>query len=129
MTSDELVTAAKAARDRAYAPYSKFRVGAALLTEDGQVFTGVNVENISYGLTMCAERVAVGRAIDAGITAFARLAVVADSRVSIMPCGACRQVLAEFNPSLEIVSANLDGETQTLNLQELLPRSRQGILE
>ncbi len=124
----ELIALAKEARMRAYAPYSSFRVGAAVLAENGDVFLGCNVENISYGLTMCAERVAVGAAIQAGITAFQAVAVVSDSGEPVMPCGACRQVLAEFSPGMRILSATLSGDSAWVQLSELLPRARQGIL-
>jgi cytidine deaminase len=119
--------AIKASR-QAYAPYSGFKVGAALLAQDGTVVVGCNVENVSFGLTMCAERVAVGSAIQAGLTAFARLAIAADSKEPVMPCGACRQVLAEFCPDLQIVSTTLAGETAEFSLSTLLPAPRQGIL-
>jgi len=117
------------ARQEAYAPYSKFAVGAALLGENGQIFHGVNVENLSFGLTMCAERVAVGAAIAAGVKHFKAIAIAADTEQPISPCGACRQVLAEFNESLPIVSVNLRGLSQQWSLSDLLPRSKTGILD
>lgn len=120
--------AAASARNRAHAPYSNFSVGAALLTRDDRVFAGCNVENISFGLTMCAERVALGAAIAAGERDFCLLTLVADSDEPIVPCGACRQVLAEFSPALRVISSNLKGQTAELRLDELLPRARQGIL-
>jgi cytidine deaminase len=129
MTDGELIAAALKARSGAYAPYSKFRVGAALLAEDGQIFVGGNIENISFGLTMCAERVAVGCAIHSGAAKLIRLAIAADSSEPIIPCGACRQVLAEFNPCIRILSSNLIGKTQVFDLELLLPLSRQGILD
>ena len=128
MTDEQMVAKAIEARLRAYAPYSGFQVGAALLTEDGRVFSGGNVENISFGLTMCAERVAIGSAVQAGATKFTLLALVSDSQEPVAPCGACRQVLAEFNPKLPIVSTTLAGRVQHFALAELLPMSRQGIL-
>ena len=128
MTIDKLVEAAAATRLRAYVPYSKFQVGAALLASDGEVFTGCNIENVSYGLTMCAERVAVGAAVAHGAREFQRLALVSDSTQPVVPCGACRQVLAEFAPELQIVSATLSGETMEFQLSKLLPVPRQGIL-
>jgi cytidine deaminase len=126
---NELREAAAQARLRAYAPYSRFLVGAALLTDSGVVLSGCNVENISFGLTMCAERVCVGRAIDQGEKGFRMLAIVADTDTPIVPCGACRQVLAEFAPSLAITSWTLAGRSQDFSLTELFPLPKQGILE
>ena len=123
-----LLDAATAARERAYVPHSQFAVGAGLKLANGDVVTGCNVENISFGLTMCAERVAVGSAVAGGNRQFEMLAIVADSEEPVVPCGACRQVLAEFNPSLRILSANLHGATADFRLDELLPLPRQGIL-
>jgi cytidine deaminase len=122
-----LVDEAWMARARAYAPYSKFQVGAALLSEDGRVFHGCNVENLSYGLTHCAERVAIGAAVAAGIRRFVAVAVVADTAVPISPCGACRQVLAEFGVPL-VVLANRS-ERLEFSLDQLLPRASAGILD
>ena len=122
-----LIAAAWRARDGAYAPYSKFAVGAALLAADGRIFTGCNVENLSYGLTMCAERVAVGAAVAAGAREFVAVAVVADTGVPISPCGACRQVLAEFGVP-RVILANRQ-ERVEFALAELLPRSSAGILD
>ena len=129
MLQDRLVKTASEVRLAAHAPYSKFCVGAALLTKSGNVFVGCNVENISLRLTICAEQPAVAAAVAAGETDFVAIAVVADSKEPAMPCGACRQVLAEFNPSIEITSSTVDGRTETVSLSELLPRPRQGILE
>jgi cytidine deaminase len=128
MTDEDLIELAKEVRDRAYAPYSNFKVGAALLTAGGQVFTGVNVENISYGLTMCAERVALGKAIAEGHADFHAVAVASDSAEPVVPCGACRQVLAEFNPDLRVISSTLTGATEALSLSELFPIPKRGIL-
>ena len=128
MDRENLIEAARGARMNAYAPYSSFKVGAALLAEDGRIFTGANVENISFGLTMCAERVAVGAAIQAGAMAFRAIAIVSDSKHPVVPCGACRQVLAEFAPNIEVVCATMSGSLEELNLRTLLPASRQGIL-
>src|SRR4051812_16355987 len=97
------------ARQHAYAPYSGFLVGAALVVESGEVFSGCNVENISLGLTMCAERVCVGKAIDAGKRTFTEITIVADTAQPVVPCGACRQVMAEFSPDLLIRSWTLSG--------------------
>jgi cytidine deaminase len=124
----ELINAAKESRRHAYAPYSKFFVGAALQTQSGRIYCGANIENVSLGLTLCAERVCIGAAITAGDTNFEMIAVVADSKVPVVPCGACRQVLAEFNPAIEIVSSTLTGEVAEFRLDELLPRPKQGIL-
>jgi cytidine deaminase len=129
MTVEELVATAWAAREKAYVPYSGFAVGAALASPDGQVFSGCNVENISFGLTNCAERVAIGTALAAGVREFSSVAVVADSEEPVVPCGACRQVLAEFAPSLEIISSTKSGRTEKWNLATLLPSPRQGILK
>jgi cytidine deaminase len=129
MSDNELLDMATKARLRAYAKYSDFAVGAALQTKSGKVFQGCNVENISFGLTMCAERVAIGAAIAVGEKEFVSIAIVADSNAPILPCGACRQVLAEFNPGLRIVSSTLSGRREVVDLAELLPRPAQGILE
>jgi len=128
MKSD-LREAAAQARLRAYAPYSGFLVGAALRLASGAVVSGCNVENISFGLTMCAERVCVGKAIEQGEKGFETLAIVADTETPIVPCGACRQVLAEFAPALVITSWTLDGKNQEFSLADLLPLAKQGILE
>ena len=126
MDWEPLIEAAWQVRERAHAPYSKFHVGAALLA-DGKVITGCNVENLSYGLTNCAERVAVGTAIAAGLRNIEAVAVVADTTVPISPCGACRQVLAEFGDPL-ICLANRS-ERLVFRLSELLPRASAGILD
>lgn len=127
MDWDELVKAAWQAREAAYAPYSNFAVGAALLAKDGRIFLGCNVENISYGLTNCAERVAIGSAVAAGVREFLGVAVVADTGVPISPCGACRQVLAEFGvPRVMLANRN---ERIEFSLAELLPRASSGILD
>jgi cytidine deaminase len=127
MDRDSLVEAAWRAREMAYAPYSNFHVGAALLASDGRIFSGCNVENISYGLTNCAERVAIGAAVAAGVREFLAVAVVADTGVPISPCGACRQVLAEFGVPL-VMLANRTQREQ-FRLEELLPRASSGILD
>lgn len=120
--SHALTEAATQARTHAHAPYSHFQVGAALETLDGGVFTGCNIENATYGLTLCAERVAVFKAISEGARKFQRIAVVADTDVLTPPCGACRQILWEFCGDIEITLANLAGKTETLRLKELFPR-------
>lgn len=126
-TDEELIDIAWKAREQAYAPYSEFQVGAALLAENGQVFPGCNVENISYGLTNCAERVAIGAAVASGIRNFEKVVVVADTKEPISPCGACRQVLAEFGVKT-IILANREG-SMTFSLDELFPRASTGILD
>ncbi len=128
MENFRLLEAAVLARTKAHAPYSNFAVGAAIVCEDGTVFTGCNVENLSFGLTMCAERVAIGAAVAGGHRVFRCIAVVADTNVPISPCGACRQVMAEFHPSLKILSFTLNGKTEEFSLDQLLPRASTGIL-
>lgn len=119
---DALVEAALQARGNAHAPFSRFRVGAALEDAEGRVFTGCNVENATYGLTVCAERVAVFKAISEGARKFRRIAVVADTESPTPPCGACRQILWEFCGDIEVVLANPRGAGETLRLGDLLPR-------
>ncbi len=119
--SDALVAAARAARERAVADYSHFKVGAALETADGQIITGCNVENASYGLTMCAERVAMFKALSEGHRNFRRVVVVADTESPTPPCGACRQILWEFAGDVEVVLANLHAVTATHRMGDLLP--------
>lgn len=128
MNDKDILDFARHAREGAYAKYSQFKVGAALLTTEDKVYLGCNVENISFGLTMCAERVAVGAALTDGSADFSLIAIIADSKEPVMPCGACRQVLAEFSPSLRIVSSTLGGQTADFRLDELLPHPTQGIL-
>lgn len=118
----ELLAAASKARELAYAPYSNFRVGAALLSADGQVFLGANIENAAYGSTLCAERVALPAAVVAGVRNFVMLAVVGDGDGPCTPCGACRQVLFEFAPDLVVVAGGADGASQRFDLgRDLLP--------
>ncbi len=119
---DPLIEAALRVRGNAHAPYSKFKVGAAVECEDGRVFAGCNIENATYGLTVCAERVALHNAISAGARRFTRIAVAADSERLTPPCGACRQILWEFCGDAEITLVNLAGQTETLRLRDLLPR-------
>lgn len=128
MNDAALIELAIAARSGAYAPYSSFKVGAAILNGNGEIALGCNIENISFGLTMCAERVAVGSAVQQGWTKFVTIAIVTDSKEPVVPCGACRQVLAEFNPALRIVSSNLTGESTEFSLATLFPHPNQGIL-
>lgn len=119
---DRLVEAALEARRRARAPFSGFLVGAALEEEDGRVFAGCNVESATYGLTMCAERVAAFRAVAEGGRRFTRIVIAADTEVLTPPCGACRQVLWELCGDVEIVLVNLQGARETMRLSTLLPR-------
>ena len=126
---NELIAAASATRSLAYAPYSGFQVGAALVTKAGKIYTGCNVENVSLGLTICAERSAIATAVAEGHKDFVAVAVVTAGKKPAIPCGACRQVLAEFNPSIKILAATIDGKVQEFNLAELLPFPSQGILE
>jgi cytidine deaminase len=119
--SDPLVVAARAAREHAVAPYSRFRVGAALETAEGAIVTGCNVENATYGLTVCAERVAMLKALSEGHRVFRRVAVVAETAAPTPPCGACRQILWEFAGDLEVVLANLGAVTARHRMSELLP--------
>jgi cytidine deaminase len=122
-----MIACAWESRKQAYAPYSSFAVGAAVESSDGRIFTGCNVENLSFGLTMCAERVAIGAAIAAGGKSLRRIVVVADTRTPVSPCGACRQVMAEFGVQ-EILLCNRS-EQILFRLDELLPRSSAGILD
>jgi len=116
-----LVAAAHKARARAVAPFSSFRVGAALEAENGSIITGCNIENASYGLTMCAERVALFKAVSEGHRSFRRIAVIADAREPTPPCGACRQLLWEYGGDLEVILANADGITGRWLMSQLLP--------
>jgi len=117
----DLVAAARRAREHAHAPFSHFNVGAALEAADGTVITGCNVENATYGLTICAERVAMFKAISEGHRAFTRIAIIADTNQPTPPCGACRQILWEFGGNLEVILANLQHEKGTHRLEDLLP--------
>lgn len=117
-----LLAAARGAREHAHAPYSRFRVGAALLAEDGTVYTGCNVENRTLGLTLCAERVALGAAVAAGRQRFLAAAVVSSASPPAPPCGLCRESFIEFQRDLPIVIANGDGQRELVTLRELLPR-------
>ena len=119
---DALIAAALAARENAFAPYSKFKVGAAIEDTAGRIHTGCNVENSTYGLTVCAERVAVFKAISEGVRKFRRVAVAADTDRLTPPCGACRQILWEFCGDIEIVLVNPRGQTETHRLKDLFPK-------
>ena len=123
MKAGELLEAALRVRHNAHAPYSHFKVGAALETDDGRIITGCNVENATYGLTVCAERVAIFKAISEGHRRFVRVAVVADTEEPTPPCGACRQLLWEFGGDLEVVLGNLQGEKARYRMRELLPHA------
>jgi cytidine deaminase len=120
--SDELEAAALKVRENAHAPFSKFKVGAAIEDVEGRIFTGCNVENATYGLTLCAERVAVFKAISEGARKFRRVAVAADTDVLTPPCGACRQILWEFCGDVEITLVNLHGKTEKFQMKDLFPR-------
>ncbi|MFP3872163.1 MAG: cytidine deaminase [Candidatus Natronoplasma sp.] len=117
---EELVKEAEKARDHAYAPYSGFKVGAALLTSDGEIYSGCNIENASYSLSNCAERTAVFKAVSEGKKDFEALALAADHEVPTPPCGACRQVLIEFSEDMEVIMSNLKGERKIETIDELL---------
>lgn len=125
----KLAKVARKVREHAHAPYSRFQVGAALESDKGKVFSGCNVENISYGLTVCAERNAVFAAVASGTRSFRRIVIVADSKEPVTPCGACRQVLSEFSENMEVISLNLQGHEFRAKLSTLLPRSKAGILD
>lgn len=123
-TDDELIDLARGARRWAHAPYSNFSVGAALLSSDGRVFTGCNVENSTYGLSVCAERVAIFKAVSEGVREIARIAVVTDHDHIAPPCGCCRQMIWEFSAgNTEVVLANLSGDVRKYRITELLPEA------
>lgn len=122
-SDNELIEAATAVRENAYAPFSNFRVGSALETEDGEVIAGCNVESASYGLTVCAERVAIWKAISLGKRKIKQIAVVADTEELTPPCGVCRQIIWEFGGDIPVVLANLHGKVETMQMKELLPRA------
>jgi cytidine deaminase len=121
--SQSLIAAAQRARLQSVAPFSNFLVGAAVRTENGKVYTGCNIESASYGLTVCAERVAIWKALSEGERHFTELAVVADTESLTPPCGTCRQIIWEFAKSASIIFANLKGESETLQIKDLLPRA------
>ena len=122
-SDQDLIDAAKAVRENAYAPFSEFRVGAALETEDGEVIAGCNVESASYGLTVCAERVAIWKAISQGKRKIKHIAVVADTEELTPPCGVCRQIIWEFGGDIPVLLANLKGKTEVVQMRDLLPRA------
>jgi cytidine deaminase len=119
----KLISEAEKARKRAYTPYSKFQVGAAVLCADGKIFTGCNIENASFGLAICAERVAIFKAISEGSTKFEVIAVIADTDKPCSPCGACRQVISEFGEDIPLIMANLKGDVKIKKIKELLPEA------
>jgi cytidine deaminase len=119
---DLLIEAAKQARENAHAPYSNFRVGAALRSSSGRIFGGCNVENATYGLTVCAERVAIFKAVSEGERGFSAIAVVTDTEVLTPPCGACRQLIWEFCGDIPVSMANLKGKMEVIQMRELFPR-------
>ncbi|MGI6713319.1 MAG: cytidine deaminase [Bacillota bacterium] len=121
MDEHALLAAAEKAKEKAYAPYSQFRVGAALLTAEGRLFIGCNIENAAYSLTNCAERTAVFSAVAAGYRKFTAIAISSDSADFISPCGACRQVLVEFGSGVKVIMGNNKGEFITRTVEELLP--------
>jgi len=119
---DALIAAARAAREHAHAPFSRFRVGAAVRAKSGRVFTGCNVENATYGLTLCAERVAIFKAVSEGERGFNAIAVAADTETLTPPCGACRQIIWEFCGDAEVILANLKGKVEIYRMSQLLPK-------
>ncbi|MCM3730743.1 cytidine deaminase [Fictibacillus nanhaiensis] len=122
MNKDQLMEQAKKAREKAYVPYSKFQVGAALLSSDGKVYHGANIENAAYSLTCCAERTALFKAYTEGNTKFSAIAVVADTKRPVPPCGACRQVISELcPPEMPVYLTNLKGDVQEIAVKDLLP--------
>ena len=120
---EELIEAATRVRENSYAPFSDFRVGAALETDDGEIIAGCNVESASYGLTVCAERVAIWKAISEGKRKIKHIAVVADTEDLTPPCGVCRQIIWEFGGDIPVVLANLKGKVETVQMKDLLPRA------
>jgi cytidine deaminase len=122
MSIDTLIAAAKAVRERAHAPFSHFKVGCALEDEHGHIYTGCNVENATYGLTICAERVAIVKAISEGAGKLTRIAVVADTKTLTPPCGACRQILWEFCGDAELILENLSGQRESMTVKQIFPR-------
>ena len=120
---NDLIEIAKKAREKAHAPFSNFKVGAAVRTKNGKIFTGCNIENASYSLTICAERVAIFKAMSEGESEFEEIAVVADTAELTPPCGPCRQIIWEFCGDIPVKMANLNGKTETIQMCQLLPRA------
>jgi cytidine deaminase len=122
-SEQELIDAARTVRENSYAPFSEFRVGAAIEMEDGSIIAGCNVESASYGLTVCAERVAIWKAISEGKHQIKHIAVVADTEELTPPCGVCRQIIWEFGGNIPVTLANLNGKRETVEMKDLLPRA------
>jgi cytidine deaminase len=122
-SKNELVTAAREIRDNAHAPFSHFKVGAAIETDDGEIVTGCNIESASFGLTVCAERVAIWKAVSEGKRKLTAVAVVADTEELTPPCGVCRQIIWEFGGDIPVTLANLQGDVETIQMKDLLPRA------
>jgi cytidine deaminase len=120
---ERLIQEAEKAREKAYTPYSKFKVGAAILCDDGKIFSGCNIENASFGLTICAERVAIFKAISEGSTKIIAIAVIGNTNKPCSPCGACRQVISEFGEDIPLIMTNLKGEVKIKKIKELLPEA------
>lgn len=120
---DKLIEEAKKAREKAYTPYSKFKVGAAVLTSEGKIFSGCNIENASFSLSTCAERVAIFKAISEGANKLKAVAIIADTKRPCTPCGACRQVISEFGENIVLIMANLKGDIKISKIDKLLPNA------
>lgn len=123
LSKEELFELAKKAREGAVAPFSNFKVGAVLEAEDGRIFTGCNIENASYGLTICAERVAIFKAVSEGVRRFKRISVIADARDITPPCGACRQIIWEFCGDVPVLMFDMQGKSEEMSMAELLPKA------
>ncbi|MDT7900539.1 MAG: cytidine deaminase [Acidianus sp.] len=123
LSDEKLLEIAKNATRNSYAPYSNIHVGAAIVTEDDKIFTGTNIENSSYGLSICAERVAVFNAVSNGYRKFKKIAIITSEGKGIMPCGACRQVLAEFSENMEVITLDKEGNVIRFKLNDLLPHA------
>jgi cytidine deaminase len=121
--TEQLIDSAKNARQKAFAPYSNFAVGAAVRTKDGKIYTGCNVESAVYGATACAERIAIWKAVSESENEFTEIAIVADTEELTPPCGICRQIIWEFCGDIPVTFANLDGKSETLQMKDLLPRA------
>ena len=120
---EELIEAAKSVRDKAFAPYSQFKVGASVRSKDGKIFTGCNVESASFGLTVCAERVAIWKAVSEGVTDLDAIAVVTDTEMLTPPCGVCRQIIWEFCGDVPVTLADCNGHKSTIQMKDLLPNA------